>query len=215
MSIRSKMRTNSKSKRRSIKRQRGGNLIKHGRTCESSEIGTYKRVTINGKKVDLICKKSKQIFGKKVKSSLKKKNGTFSLGKYGKTLNSEKCMKGPCWHKLSSLNKVRKRYKKRKNSLSQTKPAYPPSVTESSPIQSTLGTNSEAPQGNSALNDLTNEAQRLNINNEMQKEAEAARQKAVNPSANRVTQGKTGANNKPIRRKPTTSRNHRIYSIPN
>lgn len=113
MPIRSKKRINSKSKRRTLKRQIGGNLIKHGRTCEKSERGEYKRIiNNNGKKmVDLICKKSLQMLGKKLKSSLKKKNGTFSLGRYGKTLNNKKCMKELCWHKLSGFDKRRKKYK--------------------------------------------------------------------------------------------------------
>lgn len=64
------------------------------------------------KRVDLICKKSKKKFGRKFKSSLKKKNGTRSLGKYGKILENEDCMTGPCWHKLSLMNKRKKSYKK-------------------------------------------------------------------------------------------------------
>ena len=108
MAIRSKMRTNSKSKRRtlkskrrSIKRQRGGDS-RHGTKCSEDE----RKEIISDRNQLLICKKSKQIFGKKVKSSLKKKNGTRSLGKYGKTLNSEECMKGPCWHKLSMKDRI-------------------------------------------------------------------------------------------------------------
>ena len=78
MGIRSKIRINSKSKRRTLKRQRGGESnVVHGMTCGRSERGTYKRVMINGKQVDLICKKSLQMLGKKLKSSLKRKKELF------------------------------------------------------------------------------------------------------------------------------------------
>jgi len=93
----------------------------HGEKCSKEEKNTYRRVKINKKEVDLICKKSKKILGldRKLKSSLKKENGTLSFGKYGKKLNNKTkiCMKNPCWHKLSGLDKKRKKYKTWKNQM--------------------------------------------------------------------------------------------------
>jgi len=114
MSIRSKIGTNSKRKRRTLKRQRGGNGNQinnesgptHGKKCI-----TKKQIVMDNRGDYLICKKSKQLLGRKLKSSLKKKNGTRSLGKYGKKLENEDCMKGLCWHRLSAMNKRKKSYK--------------------------------------------------------------------------------------------------------
>jgi len=94
------------------------NFKNHGTKCElSNEKNKIKYGYDKSKRVDLICKKSKKKFGRKLKSSLKKKNGTRSLGKYGKILENEECMTGPCWHKLSFMNKRKKSYKKWKNLL--------------------------------------------------------------------------------------------------
>ena len=96
------------------------NIKKHGTKCKLSN--NKKNIKYGydiNNNVDLICKKSKKIFGRKLKSSLKKKNGTRSLGKYGKILENKKCMTGPCWHKLSSMNKRKKSYKKWKNLLNK------------------------------------------------------------------------------------------------
>jgi hypothetical protein len=73
----------------------------HGAKCDNENIN--KRIVIDGKK-PLICKKSKSLFGRKFRSSLNKKKGTKSLGKFGRKLDKDWCHKGPCWHKISRLN---------------------------------------------------------------------------------------------------------------
>jgi hypothetical protein len=82
--------------------------LSHGDVCNKKEIGQTKK--ISGE--TLICKKSKSLFGRKIKSSLKKKTGTKSLGRYGKRLEKNECHKGPCWHKLSRLNKISRKLKR-------------------------------------------------------------------------------------------------------
>ena len=97
----------------------------HGTVC--SELGkTGIAKTKKGKYEPVICKKSRQIFGRKYKSTLKKKKGTLSFGKYGKKLahpnnnnQNSKCMNGPCWHRLSFYNKKSKDYKKSKSSINK------------------------------------------------------------------------------------------------
>ena len=47
---------------------------KHGKKCElNNRTKKYEYDIIGNKRVDLICKKTKQLFGRKLKSSLKKK----------------------------------------------------------------------------------------------------------------------------------------------
>lgn len=167
----------------------GESEVKHGIPCNIK--GEYERVTINGKKVDLICKKSKQIFGKKVKSSLKKKNGTSSLGKYGKTLNSEDCMKGPCWHKLSGLNKRRRAYKswKELKKIHDTDNEKKIWNTNTSDVFSLT-----KPQSDSTSTGLANKAQALNLSNQVttdtratvKQNAKAAAEAKLNILINRV-----------------------------
>ena len=66
--------------------------VKHGKKCSKEEKNTYRRVKINGKEVDLICKKGKKI-----------------------------CRNNPCWHKLSGLDKKKsKKYKKWKKKINLT-----------------------------------------------------------------------------------------------
>ena len=83
----------------------------HGAKCDKKNIN--ERITINGK--ELICKKSKSLLGRKIKSSLKKKEGTKSLGKFGRKLDKDWCHENPCWHKLSTLNKISRKLKRQKN----------------------------------------------------------------------------------------------------
>ena len=91
--------------------------VVHGAKC--NEIN--ERIEINDKndknnsKKELICKKSKSLLGRKIKSSLTKKKGTKSLGNFGKKLKYDWCHKGPCWHKLSTLNKISRKLKRQKN----------------------------------------------------------------------------------------------------
>ena len=106
----------------------------HGTVC--SELGkTGIAKTKKGKYEPVICKKSRQIFGRKYKSTLKKKKGTLSFGKYGKKLahpnnnnqNSE-CMNKPCWHRFSLKNKNTKKnnYIKEKEKAKQYQLSNPP-----------------------------------------------------------------------------------------
>ena len=106
MAIRSKMRTNSKSKRRTLKRQGGGqnpasnvspNSVKkarvvHGDSC-SEKKGTIK-LSNDGK--FLICKKSLKHITKKGK----KRKSTLPKNK------QEKCYNTTCWHKLSMKDRI-------------------------------------------------------------------------------------------------------------
>lgn len=82
-------------------------LIPHGTKC--NEKG---KVVGNGEGGYLICKKSASIGGRKLRSTL---NGKALIGK--KTLKKltnkhSNCMTGPCWHKLSTINKRKPSVKK-------------------------------------------------------------------------------------------------------
>ena len=96
MAIRSKMRTNSKSKRgtlkskrKSIKRQRGGDS-KHGTECFER-----KKIIFEGTE-PLICKKSLKHLTKKGK----KRKSTLPKNK------QEKCYNTTCWHRLSMKDRI-------------------------------------------------------------------------------------------------------------
>jgi hypothetical protein len=98
MAIRSKMRTNSKSKRgtlkskrRSIKRQRGGDS-KHGSRCSEDE---RKKIIFEGTE-PLICKKSLKHLIKKDR----KRKSTLSENK------QRECYNTTCWHRLSMKDKI-------------------------------------------------------------------------------------------------------------
>ena len=82
---------------------------KHGHPCKNEELKKFGIAKINtkkkGKYVPLIFKKSKKVFGRIVKSSLKKKKGTLSLGKWNistsnKNTSISECMNKPCWHQI-------------------------------------------------------------------------------------------------------------------
>ena len=96
MAIRSKMRTNSKSKRgtlkskrRSIKRQRGGDS-KHGTECFERKKIIFER------NEPLICKKSLKHLTKKGR----KRKSTLPKSK------QEACYNITCWHKLSTKDRI-------------------------------------------------------------------------------------------------------------
>lgn len=95
-----------KKTRKKIFSLKGGSI--HGNMCNKAGEIKYE----NNKY--FICKKSKSLFGRKLKSSLNKEKGTRSLGKFGIKLNNkyQKCMVNPCWHKISIFNRVSKKKKK-------------------------------------------------------------------------------------------------------
>lgn len=94
--------------------------IKHGTKC--NEKGNEKgKVVDNGEGGYLICKKSASIGGRKLRSTL---NGKALIGKKTlKKLNTRysECMTGPCWHKLSIINKRKPSVKKQKKQIKELK----------------------------------------------------------------------------------------------
>jgi hypothetical protein len=102
------------------------NIVNHGAKCSNNNRKIAIAFTKKKKYEPVICKKSKQYFGRKLRSTLQKKKKTSSLGNYGKKLgkgntlqNNSDCMQTACWHRLSTRNKRKSKIKNKMKNINK------------------------------------------------------------------------------------------------